>query len=179
MSLSNEDRKWYMAELNKRMNAKILELLHDMGKDNLPEELIIAARARVLKQFGIEDKVAQIEKLQKEHDDYYKKASDANTKRDKISSEVAKLLEPHYVKDINEWSVHYVKMIEQLAQGQIQNILDSDYGPEGQTIAVYWKARKNLEQTVRLATSATRLRDFFVKFCEKWGLKTDDIDMSL
>jgi hypothetical protein len=171
MSISSSDKTYWINELSKAIDAKVMSILRKNGQ----LDLLITTRAEITKklqdELGVTELLNQAKVWDKKAADLEEKKKTANTESSKLKEQARTILYGHYVKDpnetVNSWSRPSVEdMTHQLVEGQFLDELET----KNSEVATLLGSKKKLERVIMQETSSKQMQEFLKSFCEKLGL---------
>lgn len=165
MSLTQSDKNFWIDTLTEELNLRITEI--SMNNGDLIKQAREAAEKNLIDETGIAEMIKQREKFNKSATDHYDAYEKARKARDTVDQEITEILKDKANSRIyyNDWK----PILRTHADNEMLSQL-ATMGDPGQQILNLYDAIKNLERSVRLATSNTALQNFLQQFSEKFSV---------
>lgn len=172
MTVSQSDKQFWIRELTKELRARIVSVLKDAGLPTLIESSKVTAEERLIQALGLKDRMNAIKVDEQKIEHLKKNVEEVEAHKKAIEREIDEIVKPHYVDDgtYHYGGLHYKEMFEQIVEGLYAEVV-AEAGDTGEQVAELMKAINNLERTMMIMNSTTQMKEFIIKFTNKYGIQ--------
>ena len=175
MGLSQVTKDYWVREIKTQIMARIAKVLAENNAPELLEELQKQAETQYLDELGVTALVADLFNLTMRREELDDKLTKVKDSQDKVERQLAAAIRgvPLDTIKLGYYGGSWDNNLRELAKQEIYPTLLAAH-PIGQRVVTLLASMKSIELSIMLATSPVSLKEFLVKFFEKFGIPYEE-----
>ena len=175
MGLSQVTKDYWVREIKTQIMARIAKVLAENNAPGLLETLQREAETQYLDDLGLTPIVADRWNLEQRSNELDEKKKKVDEQKDIVERKLAAAIRgvPLDTIKLGYYGGSWDNELRELAKQEIYPRLLAEH-PIGQRVVALLDSMKSIELSIMLATSPVSLKDFLVKFFEKFGIPYEE-----